>query len=59
VDRVDNMNKEELISEIVKLEMEVMSAISNGHKAHDNDEFKLHRQLLKAYRNILFGNEKK
>lgn len=53
------MNKEELISEIVKLEMEVMSAISNGHKAHDNDEFKLHRQLLKAYRNILFGNEKK
>jgi hypothetical protein len=53
------MNKDELISEIIRLESEVTTAIINGHKAEENDEFKPHRELLKKYRKIVFGNDKK
>ncbi len=51
------MNKEGLISEIVKLELEITRAIFDGHKAHDDDKFKLHRELLKTYRSILYDTK--
>lgn len=51
-------SNQDLISEIIKLELEITTAIINGHKPHENDEFKLHRELLKAYRNILLKDGK-
>lgn len=51
------MNKEGLISEIIRLELEIMRAIFEGHKAHDDDEFKLHRELLKIYRSLLYDTK--
>lgn len=52
------VDKEYLISQIIKMELEIVSAISNGHKASDDDEFQEHRKLLSYYRKILFENEK-
>lgn len=52
-------DKQDIICEIIKLELELTTAIINGHKPNEDDEFKLHRELLKAYRNILFKDERK
>lgn len=52
------MNKEYIISEIIRMEMEITLAISKGHKAHDNDQFKVYRELLRSYRKIIFENGK-
>lgn len=50
------MVKEKLISEIVKLELEITrSVINEGHMPHDDDKFKLHRYRLKKLRCQLFG----
>ena len=50
------MDREQLISEVIRMELEIMLAISKGHKASNDDEFKIYRELLKTYRNILFGD---
>jgi len=52
------VDKEYLISEIIKMELEIVSSISKGHKASDGDEFQKHRELLSYYRKILFENGK-
>lgn len=44
---------DEIISEIIKLQIEVSNAIFNGHKASDNDEFVDHRKRLVVLRQIL------
>lgn len=54
----DKVDKEYLISQIIKMELEIVLAISKGHKASDDDEFKEHRKLLSYYRKIIFKNEK-
>jgi len=43
----------QIISEIIKLEIEVTASIFKGHKASDNDEFANHRQRLDILRQIL------
>lgn len=52
------VDKEYIISQIIKMELEIISAISKGHKASDYDEFQQHRELLSHYRKILFENGK-
>jgi hypothetical protein len=52
----DKVDKNELISQIIKLELELTSAIFRGHKAIDNDDFTQHRVLLAEYRKKVFQN---
>ena len=54
----DKVDKEYIIGQIIKMELEIISAISKGHKASDGDEFQQHRELLSYYRKILFENGK-
>jgi hypothetical protein len=50
----DNLKTDnEIISEIIKLQIEVSNAVFKGHKASDNDEFENHRQRLVVLRQIL------
>ena len=51
------IDREEIISEIIRLELEITEALINGHIAHDDDQFKFHREILKRYRSLLFGNK--
>lgn len=51
------MHNKDIISEIIRIELEITTAIIKGHKPHVNDEFKLHRELLKSYRKIIFKDE--
>lgn len=41
------------ISKIIQLELAITEAISKGHKAKDNDEFKEYRKELKQLREEL------
>lgn len=43
----------QIISEIIKLQIEVSNAVFKGHKANDADEFANHRQRLAILRQIL------
>lgn len=52
----DKVDKSSLISQIIKLELELTSAIFRGHKCSDNDEFTQHRILLTEYRKKVFQN---
>lgn len=49
------MDKEKIISEIIKLELEMTLSISAGFKPHTEDKFTINRELLKTYREILNG----
>ena len=50
----DNLRTDtEIISEIIKLQIEVSNAIFKGHKANDNDEFATHRKRLVILRQIM------
>ena len=53
--KLDSYDKEfeEKIGRIIKLELEIVSAISEGHKACDNDKFKNHREELRKLRGEL------
>lgn len=44
---------DEIISDVIRLEIEVTNAIFKGHKASDNDEFSEHRKRLSLLRKIL------
>lgn len=41
------------LSRIIKLELEITEALSKGHKASENDQFKEHREELKKLREEL------
>ena len=41
------------ISRIIELELEITEALSKGHKAAEEDEFKKHREELKRLREEL------
>jgi hypothetical protein len=43
----------QIISEIIKLQIEVSNAVFKGQKAHDADEFVKHREKLVILRKIL------
>ena len=49
----NDLTTEEIISEIVKLECEIIDAIFKGHKANDEDEYSNHRKRLVFLRKIL------
>jgi hypothetical protein len=53
------MTKNEMTSRIILLQSEITRAISNGHKANDEDQFKSHRQELMELRCKLFGEDSK
>jgi hypothetical protein len=44
---------DEIISDIIRLEIEVTNAIFKGHKSSDNDEFAQDRKRLVVLRQIL------
>lgn len=48
-----NLTTEEIITEIIKLECEITTSISKGHKANDADEYSNHRKRLSFLRKIL------
>jgi len=52
---LDSYDKEfeEKIGRIIKLELEMVSAISEGYKTADNDKFKNHREELRKLRGEL------
>ena len=52
------MTEQEIISRIVKLQLEINEAIFNGHKASENDQFQEKRIELKILRDILFKDKK-
>lgn len=47
------MDKEYLISEIIRMELEITQAIFKGHKPSEDDQFKMYRELLKVYRSMI------
>jgi hypothetical protein len=51
------MTKQEIISRIIKLELEINRAIFNGHKSSDVDQFQEKRVELKILRDILFKDK--
>jgi len=54
------MDKDEILSMILKLESEITSQIINGYnKSSDDDHFKSHREKLKLYRCLYFGYDSK
>lgn len=53
------MTKSEISSRIILLQSEITKSILNGHKAHDDDEFKGHRIELTILRCMLYGENSK
>lgn len=53
---MDQVKKEEIISRILRIELEMTSAILSGHKATEGDHFHEKRIELKVLRKLLFGN---
>jgi hypothetical protein len=49
------MTKEEMISEILKLEYEITSANLNGHRPTDNDIYSDKRKRIKELREHLWN----
>jgi hypothetical protein len=52
-----NIKVAHLVTEVIKLELEVTTAVLNGHKPTDSDKFVEHRKRLKELRNILNLNK--
>lgn len=48
-------NKEELISRIIKLELEITSEVSKGHKPYHGDHLESKRIEANTLRCILYG----
>ena len=48
-----NKETEDKLSRIIKLELEITEALSKGHKASENDQFKEYREELKKLREEL------
>lgn len=53
------MDKHKLLSQIVKLQTEITSAVIKGYQCNDDDIFKEQRKKLMKLRCELFGNESK
>jgi len=53
------MEKGEILSEISKIELKMISAIKEGHKPSDNDRFKEDRMRLILLRCLYFGADSK
>jgi hypothetical protein len=53
---MDKIEKEEIISKILKMELEITSAVLSGHKASDRDQYQEKRIQLKVLRSLLFEN---
>jgi len=51
--------KEEIISKIIDLELEITLAILNGHKPYIHDKFQDKRHELNTLRCLVFGYESK
>lgn len=51
--------KSELISKIISLELEITTAIINGHKPSIHDKFQDKRNELNTLRCLVFGYESK
>jgi|APGre2960657373_1045057.scaffolds.fasta_scaffold690086_1 hypothetical protein len=45
------------VTNIIKLELEITTAVLTGHKASDDDKFAEHRKRLKELRTILKLNK--
>lgn len=48
-------NREELISKIIKLELEITSEVSKGHKPYYGDHLEAKRTEVNTLRCILYG----
>lgn len=54
------MTKDDILSEIVKLESEITTQIIKGYnKSSVDDHFKDHREKLRLYRCLYFGYDSK
>ncbi len=53
------MEKGEILSEISKIELKMVSTIKGGHKPSDNDKFKEDRMRLVLLRCLYFGEDSK
>jgi hypothetical protein len=42
--------REDKLARIIKMELEIIEAIRNGHKSADNDEFKSYREEMNRLR---------
>lgn len=47
------IDKEQIISDILKLEYEITVAVINGHIPNEDDKFKEHRISLKKFRELI------
>lgn len=52
-----NIHVAHLVTEVIKLELEITTAVLNGHKPTDSDKFAGHRKRLKELRTILNLNK--
>jgi hypothetical protein len=50
---MDKIKEEEIISKILQMELEITSAVLNGHKPHDLDQYHEKRIQLKVLRSLL------
>ena len=48
-----NIKVAHIVTEVIKLELEITTAILTGHKASGDDKFAEHRKRLKELRSIL------
>ena len=46
-----------IVTEVIQLELEVTTAVLNGHRPSGDDKFVHHRERLKELRNILNLNK--
>lgn len=51
------MTKQEIISEIIKLEYEVTLVNLTGHRPSDNDQYSDKRKRVKELRNMLWNTK--
>jgi hypothetical protein len=48
-----NIEVAHLVTEVIQLELEITTAVLNGHRPNDEDKFVEHRKRLKELRSIL------
>jgi len=53
------MTKSEMSGRIVEIEYEMFMAIRNGHRPHDNDQFKDKRKEMDFLRCVYYGLDSK
>lgn len=53
------MSKNEMSGRIVEIEFEIFQAIRNGHRPHENDQFKEKRKEVEFLRCLYYGLESK